>query len=147
MTYSTIAALTIDMDSKGDGAGRKAAEVDNSTDEYETILYYARFTCGTSPTADSVFELYFFREDDHATEYRTDSVGAGDVELGSSNIVKNAHMITAAVVTGVTDNVAEAEGFVENPGPGQWSIGFMNETGVTNNAAGNFIHWVGHKPG
>lgn len=146
MTFSTVSALTITMDSKADANGQKAAEINNAIDEYHKILWYARFTCGTSPDADSLFELYFFREDDHGTEYRTDSVAAGNVELGSSNIVKNAHMIGAAVVTGVTDNVAEAEGVVENPGPGQWSIGFLNETGVTNNSAGNFIHWVGWKP-
>jgi hypothetical protein len=144
-TFGVIAALTITTASITDGNGRIATGVDNSTNEYQRIHWYARFETGTSPTVDTLIELYFFREDDHATQYVSDGETLTDGAL--STTPQNAQLVGTMVVTAVSDTMFYVEGVVEDPGPGRWAMGFMNETGATlsTTEADGFIHWVGEK--
>ena len=145
-TFSTVAALTITTASIADGAGRKSAHVDNSTDEYQRIHWYIRLRSGTvAPTVDTLYEIYGFREDDHATEYVTDGEATTNSALTATP--ENAQQIGTILVTADANKFFYKEGVWEDPGPGRWGIGFMNETGQTMHAteADGFIHWVGEK--
>lgn len=145
-TFSTVAALTITTASAPDSDGQLSAGVDNSTDEFQRIHWYSRMKSGSvAPTVDSIIEFYFFREDDHSPEYVTDGETLTDSDLTATP--ENAHQIGAIVVTADTLKEFFGEGVVEDPGPGQWAIGFMNETGqtLTSTEAGGFVHWVGEK--
>ena len=144
-TFSTVAALTITTASITDGNGRISSGVDNSTDEYQRIHLYIRLELGTSPTADTLLEVYFYREDDHGTEYVTDGATLTDGALSATP--PNAQLVATMASSGTTGERLYADVVVEDPGPGRWGVGFMNETGVTMSTteADGFIHWVGEK--
>lgn len=145
-TFSTVAALTITTVSIADGAGRKSANVDNSTNKYQKIHWYARFKSGSvAPTADSIITIYAWREDNHATEYVTDGDATTDSALSSKP--ENAQPIGSIVFTATANKSFYGEGIWRDPGPGGWAIGFFNETGQTlsTTEADGFIHWVGEK--
>lgn len=145
-TFSTVAAMTITTASIADGNGRIATGVDNSTDEYQKIHLYCRLETGTTPTADSRVNFYFYREDDHATEYVSDGQTLTD---GSLSVTPSppTQFIGAMISDGTSDTRLYLDTVVHDPGPGRWSVGFMNETGATlsTTEADGFIHWVGEK--
>ena len=144
-TFSTVAALTITTASISDGNGRISTGVDNSTDEYQKIHLYCRLETGTSPTADSRIDFYFYREDDHATEYVSDGETLTDGAL--SAVPPNAQFIGSMISDGTSNTMLYRDMVVDDPGPGRWAVGFINNTGATlsTTEADGFIHWVGEK--
>ena len=145
-TFSTVADLTITTASITDGQGRKSANVDNSTDLYQRIHWYTRLASGgTGPTAGTLYEMYAFREDNFATEYTTDGTGTTNVPLIATP--ENAELIGTVVLTNTANKFFYGEGVWEDPGPGGWAMGFMNEGGQTMSTteADGFIHWIGEK--
>lgn len=145
-TFSTpIAALTLSLSGILDTEGRISTGVDNSTDEYQRIHWYAQIQASAAPTAGTLYEVYGFRADGHATPYTTDGETLTDGAL--SLTPENAQLIGTIVVTATAEGLFYGEGVWADPGPGTWAIGIMNETGQSLGGieANHFVHWRGEK--
>ncbi|HNF59310.1 MAG TPA: hypothetical protein PLN89_07030, partial [Elusimicrobiota bacterium] len=80
----TSTALTITLASLGSstsGAGRQSDIVDNTTARYQLIRVYLKFKQGTSPTGNKSVYVYAIRDDNDATNHRTDGAGSADAAL------------------------------------------------------------------
>lgn len=139
--FDASTALTITLASLATsttGVGRQSTIVDNTTNRYSKVIVYVKLKQGTTPTGSKAGYVYLIRDDNHATNHRTDGAGASDAALTVNNatligIIRN----VAAPSTG--DNLF-GEFVVETPGP-KWGIAIVHDTAVNlDSTEGN--HWV-----
>jgi len=148
-TFSTVAALTMSFHNDSgvaDGQGRISTKVSNASDKYQKIHLYFRIRAGGSaPTAGKLVHFYFYREDNHATEYTSDGVTLTDAEITTKP--KNAQHIGSAKFAGSANEYVYFDVVVKDPGPGEWAVAAWNESGATwsTTSGDSFAHWVGEK--
>ena len=58
--YSSWTALTISLASLADNAWRESTVVDNTSNLYDDALVGGKITTGTTPTANTTIEVYFY---------------------------------------------------------------------------------------
>lgn len=138
--FTTSAALTITLASLADAAGRQSTLIDNGTVRYQDLMVYVKLKTGAStPTANSVCEVYLLRGDkDATTEHVSDGAGASDAAL----TVLNAALIGVVRVRSSPSagDVLYGEFLIHRPGP-KWGIAIVNRTGQALDSTGS-NHWV-----
>ena len=138
--FGSSTALTLtaaSLASSAAGVGRQSTIVDNTTTRYQRVVVYVKLTVGTTPTADKTMSVYLIRDDNNASNHRTDGAGATDAGL----TIKNAQLIGVINVDAATsDTPYHGEFVVDLPGP-KWGIAIVHDTAVNLNATGS-NHWV-----
>lgn len=148
INFAASTALTITIASQASSAsqvGRQATIVDNTTNRFQDLLIYMQIKLGTSPTSNKAVYVYLIRDDNTATNFRTDGAGTSDAAITLLNaqpvyVIKN----SSAAATG---DILYADFLINRPGP-KWGLAFYHDTGVALDAtAGNhFIRYVGLNP-
>lgn len=132
ITVSALASSTA-------GVGRQSTIVDNTSNKYLDALVYVKITLGTSPTGNRAVYVYLIRDDNHATNHRSDGAGTTDAAL----TVQNAQLIGALVdkASPATGDVLYGEFLVHRPGP-KWGIAIVHDTAVNLKTETGTDHWA-----
>lgn len=141
--YASAVDLTITLASIASGAGRIAAQFDNTSTRYHKITVAARIESGSvAPAAGEVYRFYLIRDDGHTTVYRSDGLGTTDAAVSTEP--PNANFLFSIVVTNTADATFYGDIVVKDPGR-EFSIVFWNATGqtISTTEADSFIHIVG----
>ena len=146
--FGSSTALTITLASLATstaGVGRQSDIVDNTSARYQDIIVYVKLTQGTSPTGNKAAYVYLIRDDNNASNYRTDGAGASDAALTVQNAILVGVMRNLAAPS--TGDVLYGDFLITKPGP-KWGIVIVHDTGVNlNSTAGNhFVRYVGINP-
>lgn len=139
--FGSSTALTItlaSLASSAAGVGRQSTIVDNTTNRYRDVLLYIKIKQGTSPTGSRSVKVYGIRDDNNATNHRTDGAGAIDAGL----TVLNAPLIGVGMnkSSPATGDLIYIECLFHRPGP-KWGIAIVHDTGVALDATGG-NHWA-----
>ncbi|OHD27818.1 MAG: hypothetical protein A2Y38_25085 [Spirochaetes bacterium GWB1_59_5] len=148
--FDASTALTITLASLASslsGAGRQSTIVDNTANKYLDVLLYVKITqSGTvTPTGNKAVYVYLIRDDNHATNHRSDGAGAADAAL----TVQNAELIDTIVnkSSPATSEILYGEVLIHRPGP-KWGIAIVHDTGTGLHAteANHWVRFVGLNP-
>lgn len=137
----TSTALTITLASLGSstsGVGRQSDIIDNTTARYQLIRIYLKFKQGTSPTGNKSVYVYAIRDDNDATNHRTDGAGSADAAL----TVLNAPLVGVGYnkSSPATGDIIYVECDIWHPGK-KWGIAVVHDTGVNADSTGG-NHWA-----
>jgi len=139
--FDASTALTItlaSLASSTSGVGRQSDIVDNTSNKYQDLIIYVKIKLGTSPTSNRGIYVFLIRDDNHATNHRSDGAGSSDAAL----TVLNAPMI-GAITDGTSagnGDVLYGEFLVHRPGP-KWGIAIYHDTGANLDSTGS-NHWA-----
>lgn len=147
--FSSSTALTITLNSLASSTsnlGRQSTFVDNTTDRFQQVLLYIKLKLGTSPTSATRADVYLLRDDNHATNHRTDGAGASDAAITILNAPLIGSLNTKTSGTATGDNLY-GEFIIDIPGP-KWAIAVVHNTGVNldSTAANHWARWIGTNP-
>lgn len=131
ITVASLATSTV-------GVGRQSTIVNNTSNLYMDVLVYVKIELGTSPVGDKSVQVYLIRDDNHASNHRSDGAGASDAGL----TILNAPLIGVMrdLSSPSTGDILFGEFLVHRPGP-KWGIGIVHDTGVNLDSTGG-NHWV-----
>jgi hypothetical protein len=134
----SLAALA----SSTSGVGRQSTMVDNTVTRYQDVLVLVKLTQGTNPTGNRGAQVYLIRDDNHASNYRSD--GAADVD--SALTVLNAQFIGGLGNKSIpaTGEPLYGEFLIHRPGP-KWGVAIVHDTGVAldASAANHYVRFIG----
>lgn len=143
--FDASTALTITLASLASstaGVGWQSTIVDNTTNRYQDVLVFFKIKQGTSPTGDKSVKVYLIRDDNHATNHRSDGAGASDAAL----TVLNAKLIKTVFNKSAPATGEEVYGdiLINRPGP-KWGIAIVQSTGVPldSNGANHWVRFIG----
>lgn len=146
--FSSSTALTITLASLASstaGVGRQSSIVDNTTNRYQKLIVFVKIKQGTAPTGNRGVYVYLIRDDNDATNYRSDGAGASDAAI----TILNSQLIgvignKAAPSTG--DDLY-GEFVIDTPGH-KWGIAIVHDTGVNLDSTGSnhYVRYVGVNP-
>ena len=140
-TFGTPTALTITLTSIANGAGRLAAQIDNTSVRAPKIRIAARVKSGAAaPTVGSVYRFYVVRYDTHGTAYADDGLGAADAAVATEPVA--AWEIGTIPLTASANTSFYGCWVVPDPGP-KWSLVFWNASGqtISTTEGDHFIHY------
>lgn len=149
--YGSSASLTITLNSLATDsnllAGRQSTEIDNATDLALDALVGGVIATSSTPTANTVIEVWVFASWDGGTT-RTASAGASDAALSPATIgVKN--LMALAAVINQTDTTARSYSFgpfsvaaLFGAMPETWGVYVVHNTGQNLNSSGNSISYT-----
>ena len=145
---STAFTITLaSLASSTAGVGRQSTIVDNTTNKYLDVLVFVKITqSGTvTPTGNRAVYVYLVRDDNNATNHRSDGAGASEAGL----TVQNAQLIGTIVnkAAPAMSEVLYGEFLVTRPGP-KWGIAIVHDTGTGLHAteANHWVRFVGLNP-
>lgn len=146
--FGASTALTITLASLASsttGVGRQSTIVDNTSTRYQDVFVYVKITQGTTPTGNKAVYVYLIRDDDNASNYRTDGAGTTDAALTVQNAILVGAMRNLAVPS--TGDVLYGDFLITKPGP-RWGIAIVHDTGVDLNSTGSnhYVRFVGINP-
>jgi hypothetical protein len=150
MSYSAAKTVTITLNNKASNVYQQSAVVDNTTDLFVDALLGGSIQTGTSPTANTVFEVYVYGTYD-GVNYTAGCSGS-DAVYTADGEEDELRFLTSITVDATSDqdyvfgpvSVAQAFGGVL---PSKWGVVVRNGTGVTTNATGtnNAVKFIGVK--
>ena len=127
------------------GVGRQSTIVDNTANKYLDVLVYVKLKQGTSPTGNRAAFVYLIRDDNNATNHRSDGAGASDAGLTVQNAMLLGSMVNKG--TPATGDLLYGEFLVHRPGP-KWGIAIVHDTGVNldSTESNHWARYVGLNP-
>lgn len=139
-----------DIDSLANGSIAWSAQQTGWGDA-DIVRVFLQIKMGTSPTADTTFQVFVARADDDASEIReggeliTTSSGSNGTAATIARVLPQLKLIGAQRVDGVTDIVYRTAYDIENPGD-DWNLVIKNETGVALNGTSSphQVHAIGY---
>lgn len=150
INYAASATITIAPENVASSssftAGVESNVIDNSTNKYVDALVSGVWTCGTTPTANTIVGIYVYAQQDDTPTYQDVFDGTSSAETVTSAGVLNGvvRLLGTLTVDATTSNrayylaptsVAAAFGGVL---PQRWGLFIAHNTGVNSNAtAGN----------
>lgn len=146
--FDASTALTITLASLASstaGVGRQSTVVDNTSNKYLDVIVYVKIKQGTSPTGNRAVYVYLIRDDNNATNHRSDGAGASDAALTVQTAACIGSMMNKA--TPATGDLLHGEFLITHPGP-KWGIAIVHDTGVALDAteANHWVRFVGLNP-
>ena len=138
--YSSWTALTITLASLADNAWRESTVVDNTSNLYDDVLVGGKITTGTTPTANTTIEVYFYALVD-GTNYTagasgTDAAYTADGEellFPVCQIIQVDATSDQAYVFGPVSVKSAFGGAM----PSKWGVVVKNDSAVALNATGS----------
>lgn len=142
--FGTVTALTLTHTSVADGAGRVSTAVDNTTTKVPKLHIYCRFKKATA-AGTGLVKYYLARQDNHATAYTTDNLGASDAAVSTEP--PNANLVGSMVTTASNSISFYCDFVIDDPGP-SWGICFWNASGAAASATSTdcFVHYIAVDP-
>jgi hypothetical protein len=150
MDYSAAKTVTITTASLANNAWRQSAAVDNTIDLFVDALLGGSIQTGTTPTVNTVIEVYVYGTWD-GTNYTAGASGS-DAAYTADGEEDELRFLTSITVDATSDqdyvwgpvSVAQAFGGVL---PSKWGVVVKNGTAVTTNATGtnNACKFIGVK--
>ena len=129
----TAATLTCTLASLADGNGRQSTLLTNSSN-YPAAKVTVRVRTGSSPTADTVVDVYLLRYDGTVGD---DECGTTDAALTVVN-AKRLGSIHISAATSNADYVGVFDTYEHGPLGNQWGIAIVNRSGAAlNGTEGN----------
>lgn len=144
---SAVSSFTITLASLANstaGVGRQSTMIDNSTNLYQGALIALSIKVGTTPTANSLIDVYLLRSNKDITAIRDDGAGASDAGLTVVNAQKLGSILVNTATTGTVYKAlfdTRALGALGN----EWGIAIVNGSGVALDAteANHTKSWQG----
>lgn len=138
------------IDSLANGSIAWSAQ-QNGFGDADIVRVFLQIMLGTSPTAETTFQVFVARADDDASEIReggeliTTSSGTNGTAATIERVLPQLKLIGAQRVAGVTDIVYRTAYDIENPGD-DWSLVIKNETGAAFNGTSSphQVHAIGY---
>ncbi len=135
--FGSSTAFTITLASLADGSGRQSTIVDNSANRYQDVLIYVRIKTQSGASGDSTVAVHLVRDDNNASNHRSDGAGASDAAL----TVVNAPLVGVVKVRSAGGVQTEyGEFLIHRVGP-KWGIAIVNNTGAALDSTGS-NHWA-----
>lgn len=156
-TYAARAALTLTLASLATSAtlvaGRASTAVDNTTNRYLDALLSGKITVGTTPTVDTLIEVWCYAAIQDTPSYPDGITGSDANKTITSVAIKQAALQLAAVigVDATTSDRAYYFGPVSVASlyggvlPDKWGAFVVHNTGVNLNSTGSnhFLEYLG----
>lgn len=138
--YQALTALTITLDSLGNGTARQSTRVTQTSPAEMFVEISGELKTGTTPGSSKFCEIYFIRRDGNATANADDAAGASDAAI----TIANAQLL-ASIPMSSSDNTVTRFGPIVVPNPGlDFVVAVKNGTSANLNAssgASNLLYY------
>ncbi len=147
--YGTVTISPASLASSADfTAGRESDAINNSTDLYDDVLVSGYITVGTTPTANTVINVYVYAQFDDTPTYLDvlDGTDSAETITNSGVLQSGLRLLVSLPVTATTSNVAQpfaptsVAALFNGVVPKRWGLFVAHNTGVAlNSTAGNHV--------
>lgn len=134
--FGSSTAFDIDIASMTDAAGEQSAIVVNTANRYQDALVYVKIKTQAGAGANTTLSVHLIRDDNHATNHRSD----GAIATKQALVVVNAPLIGVIALRAAGAQTEYGEFLVHRVGP-LWGIAIVNNTGATLDVTGS-NHWA-----
>lgn len=144
--YSTITISLASLASSSDfTAGRESDAIDNTTNKYDDVLVGGKVTVGTTPTANTVINVYVYAQYDDTPTYMDvfDGTDSAETVTNAGVLQSSLRLLASLNCTAATSNVAywmaptSIASLFGGQVPKRWGLFVAHNTGVALHATGS----------